>query len=718
MHKKFSTILRFSILFIVCNLILFSQNNEWVNYPYGKEVLSVTGDGDYIWVGTSQAGIVKLNSVTGEKIFFNKDNSSLPGNKVYCIISDSSGVLWIGTNGGLVRFDGINWNIYNTSNSGLPNNNVSSITFDSEKNMWIGTRGGGVAKYNGIDWEIFNTSNTDYGVNSNKIFTIVIDSVGNKWIGTDAGISKYREDNWFTHYDIGNLGLGGNQVFSIIIDAYGNKWFGTSGGLAKFDDQNWSVYMTSNSQLPGYSVLSLALDGNGNIWVGTVNGLAKFDETTWTVFNTSNSDLQDNLINAIFMDNNSDMWLGTSFKLAKFNGTNWTTFDVDQGGLTSTYINAITFDKDNNAWICVYDPFGTEHHSFVKFDGENWIAHTFPDRKYTWTLSILADNSGNVWVGTGGGLLKYHGSDWVSFDSSYSMFTDKKINSLTTDVNGNLWIGCQLGLVKFDGATITLYNPPNSYGVSAVCIDSSGNIWAETGSGGSGQLNKWDGNEWKVYSYSHSKAEYMTVDKSNNIWIATFSGGLVRFDGTNWKTYNKSNSDLPSDNLETVIVDSVGNLWIGTWNGLVKFDGNHWTVYQTSNSDLEHNWVESLAFDKLNNLWIGTHNGISVYKEGGVILSAEEENNKQIPTNFTLSQNYPNPFNPNTTIEYSIPKRSHVTIKVYDLLGREIATLINEEKPAGNYSVNFDGSDLSSGIYFYRLTASEFNQTKKLILIK
>ncbi len=89
-----------------------------------------------------------------------------------------------------------------------------------------------------------------------------------------------------------------------------------------------------------------------------------------------------------------------------------------------------------------------------------------------------------------------------------------------------------------------------------------------------------------------------------------------------------------------------------------------------------------------------------------------------IPNIFSLSQNYPNPFNPSTIIKFSIPKSSFITLKVFDLLGREVATLVNEEKSWGNYKINFDGSSLSSGIYFYRLQAGSFVDTKKFIFMK
>ncbi len=88
------------------------------------------------------------------------------------------------------------------------------------------------------------------------------------------------------------------------------------------------------------------------------------------------------------------------------------------------------------------------------------------------------------------------------------------------------------------------------------------------------------------------------------------------------------------------------------------------------------------------------------------------------PKTYELSQNYPNPFNPSTTIEFTVPKDAAVTLKIYDVLGKEVATLVNEQKPTGTYIVNWNASNFSSGLYFYKLTAGEFNQTKKMFLVK
>jgi hypothetical protein len=111
-------------------------------------------------------------------------------------------------------------------------------------------------------------------------------------------------------------------------------------------------------------------------------------------------------------------------------------------------------------------------------------------------------------------------------------------------------------------------------------------------------------------------------------------------------------------------------------------------------------------------------------KSGNSVLINDPTINKlvvlgnKIPLEYSLGQNYPNPFNPVTTIKYSLAKNDMVMLKVYDVLGNEVATLVNENKDAGIYTVNFNASQLASGIYFYRLTAGTFVETKKMILLR
>lgn len=117
------------------------------------------------------------------------------------------------------------------------------------------------------------------------------------------------------------------------------------------------------------------------------------------------------------------------------------------------------------------------------------------------------------------------------------------------------------------------------------------------------------------------------------------------------------------------------------------------------------------------------NNGWGIWLEGDSICTVESIPNSiyypsEPPTKFQLKENFPNPFNPTTRINYSIPEQSFVTIRVFDVLGREVEMLVNKEQPQGNYEVEFDASALTSGIYFYRIKAGDFVDTKKMVLMK
>ena len=109
---------------------------------------------------------------------------------------------------------------------------------------------------------------------------------------------------------------------------------------------------------------------------------------------------------------------------------------------------------------------------------------------------------------------------------------------------------------------------------------------------------------------------------------------------------------------------------------------------------------------------------MSMISYSSITTSVKDLELEIISQHYSLNQNYPNPFNPSTRISYSIPSQSHISLKLYDVLGREVAILMNKEQPVGNYEVEFDASDLTSGVYFYRIQAGDFVETKKMVLMK
>ena len=155
-------------------------------------------------------------------------------------------------------------------------------------------------------------------------------------------------------------------------------------------------------------------------------------------------------------------------------------------------------------------------------------------------------------------------------------------------------------------------------------------------------------------------------------------------------------------------------------------DVTHYDMFRSLNKG--NNW-STLSngiigdYTIVNDISIGTDNFAYIASTNGVYRSdfatgITKDEEIPMPHSFILEQNYPNPFNPSTTIKFSVPQALYVSIRIYDVLGNEITTLVNEELQTGSYLVEFDGSNLSSGVYFYTLRAGKFISTKKLVLMK
>jgi len=196
------------------------------------------------------------------------------------------------------------------------------------------------------------------------------------------------------------------------------------------------------------------------------------------------------------------------------------------------------------------------------------------------------------------------------------------------------------------------------------------------------------------------------------------------FAGTNYEIYRSSNygknwNSIAQTGYVSDLIPYEGYLFACTSQGLLfsTDKGDTWL----DKSDGINGYVQSvLILDST--VLAGASSGVWARQLSEIVTNVQIDKDVAVD-HFLLEQNYPNPFNPRTRIKYSIPQLSIITLKVFDIFGREIAILVNEEKPAGTYEVEFDarsygGSNLSSGVYFYRMQAGDFIQTKKFVLIK
>ena len=187
--------------------------------------------------------------------------------------------------------------------------------------------------------------------------------------------------------------------------------------------------------------------------------------------------------------------------------------------------------------------------------------------------------------------------------------------------------------------------------------------------------------------------------------------GVFRFTGYGWTA---SSTGMGCAYVRSLAVSGV-NLFAGTDRG-VFISTNDGAIWTAVNTGLPHTDVTALAVSGTN-LFAGIA-GAGVWRRPLLEMTSVRLPSGELPAQFSLNQNYPNPFNPSTTINFELPRTSDVRLSVFDLLGRQVSVLVNERRDAGVHEVKFGGSNVAGGVYFYRLQAGDFVQTKKLVFLK
>jgi len=300
---------------------------------------------------------------------YNTGNSDLPHNYIQSLAKDFKGQIWMGTNFGLVRFDGTGFAKYEKqTDKKVQYTTVRSIAIDSSNTLWTGSWGDGMAQLKFTNGDFHNPSahfkwinyrEGNSAITHNTVKTICIDKMGNKWIGTENGLVLMATGEWgagsvkWTTYYTSNSGLPHDAIRHIVVDKFNNKWVGTfGGGLAKFDGTNWTVYNIKNSSLTDNYIVSLVIDKRQVLWIGTYSGgLCRFDGTNWKVYNMSNSDIHDNVIHSLAVDAKNKLWLGSmNAGLASFDGTSWQSYNIMESSDPYTVSSIIVDDLDNK-WL-------------------------------------------------------------------------------------------------------------------------------------------------------------------------------------------------------------------------------------------------------------------------------------------------------------------------------------------------------------------------------
>ncbi len=540
---------------------------------------------------------------------------------------------------------------------GLSNNSVRCILKDSRGVMWFGTDEG-LNMYNGYEIKVFrHDPKQKEGLSNNFIRTLHEDKSGNIWIGTDKGLNVFNPvTQTFTIYSQ-EAGLADDEIYAVLSDKKGTIWVGTKRGVSRYNSEkeNFESFQVNHNGTEN-TVYSLYEMKSGKILAGTSHsGLRTYDPLTdkFEAFSGYPVIYQRDQIHAIYEDSHGNLWLGTKAGLRKKSAgqDDFQTFVYDENNhqLTDNHITSITEDLHGNIWIGTKNG-GVNLLVTPVFDYYSFMAYRndFNDER-----SLSSDavshlytdlQSGMVWIGTLEGGLSVYDPGKYRFEllrheiNNDNSLNDNFVRAIYEDQQQVLWIGTREGLNRFDQKTgiFTFYrhsktdaNSISENQITAIAKTHEGSLWVGT-TNGLNRLSPDSPNRFQKYLYKFNDKNSLSddhivclfQDSDDILWVGTLSGGINKFDFETGEftqyLHEQNNPNSLSDNvIRSICEDNLGNIWIATaGGGLNQFNKKTeaMTVYKHNPSDptsLAHNSVKYLYFSKFSGLWVGTHGGLS-----------------------------------------------------------------------------------------------------------
>jgi ligand-binding sensor domain-containing protein/serine phosphatase RsbU (regulator of sigma subunit) len=428
-------------------------------------------------------GLNRLDVKTGKTFEYRNDPSdpsSLSDDKVYSILKDRSGRLWVGTMNGLDLLDEKTGKFTHYRNNptdpfSIPDNWVWPIFEDSKGRLWIGTVRGGLSLFNPETGTFINYRNQPSepgSIGDNFIFSIYEDRSGVIWVGTNTGGVSYFHPSsqtfeHYTHQPSGNS-LSDNNIMSLLVDKRGTYWIGTrSGGLDKFDYNKKKF-----KNYPFNAVQYILEDRSGNLWLGTFSsGLAVFNPYTENIkyYINDPSDsltISDNRILSLYEDAEGLIWIGTyGGGLNRFDPSTgiFTRFQNEENNTNSISSNnvwsSVVEDKSGKLWIGTYgggvNIFDKTKNTFINLRNNPSDSASIIDDNI---IRIIKDNKENIWFGTSRGLSRYMGNSKFKNYTVEDGLANDFIFGILEDNKERLWISTNNGLSRFNPKDETFKN--------------------------------------------------------------------------------------------------------------------------------------------------------------------------------------------------------------------------------------------------------------------
>jgi signal transduction histidine kinase/ligand-binding sensor domain-containing protein/DNA-binding NarL/FixJ family response regulator len=514
-----------------------------------------TGDG-YVWMGTEE-GLVRFD---GERfvVFDRRNTPALPGQDVKSLFEGPDGTLWIGMVGGLARMQNGHFQGYSIAN-GLPHDWIVAVTGDRAGNIWIGTSGGGLLRFANGRTTAFTTSN---GLPDNFVWTITESRDGSIWVGTSNGLARMTGDRLTTYST--KDGLPDARVSALLEDRDGSLWIGTAKGLARNRDGTFQTFTTLDG-LSNDDVSALYQDVEGSLWIGGNEGVARRTDRGFDRLSVKDG-LNHNSVASLTGDREGNIWVGTNGGgVTKLTARSFSTLGAAEG-LASNVARTIVEGRDGAIWI------GTQSGGLNRLkDGRVVSSYTKDDGLPGDTVTALLERAdGSLWIGTGAGLARLQNGHISNI--RLDRFQGKSIRALFEEPDGTVWIGTTgRGLAILKAHRVTVWDAGSGLSdvVRSFYKDPNGTMWVGSDAG----LSRYVKGSFETFGPAQGvlRKPVMTLggDADGTIWAGTLGDGLYRYKDGSFTHYSTSNG-LPDNAVFQIVDDRQGSLWMTSNQGVFR----------------------------------------------------------------------------------------------------------------------------------------------------
>lgn len=540
--------------------------------------------------------------------------NGLPSEIIWDILQDEYGYLWLGTQNGLVRYDGARFVTYNSQNWPVfGSNDVRALHIDRNGNLWLGTYGGGAIVYDGKQFRSITSSD---GLAHHVVYDITQSRDGALWFATGGGVSRWLDDeitNWTTED-----GLISNRIFRVTEAADGSLWFATfTSGISRFDGQTFTSFSTENGLQSNQLHMLEQLD-DGRLLAGSYDGFL-YDLSSGAPVTTDRGGLPADLpMQSVYVDRRNNTWVGSygaglwrwsadgrvdAFGQAQPPGSH--IFDLledREGSLWAGTMNGLHRFRDGR-FLLFGEPENLSDSTFVLKQAPNaeplWVGTEMeglfelepgasrlgqdPIIGSVSTENGLASNSvsalmiesdGTRWIGTFGQGIDVIGMDFTRRLTQADGLASNHIFAIAKDSNGVVWIAAQGGLSRFENETITTFTGEDQQAyrlVRHILIAPDNALWLSTNDG----LGRLQNDSFRLWNSEQGLASNLVttsyLDDQGTLWIGSRNGGLARLADDRIFQFGAEHG-LPRQSAMSIIEDDQGQLWIGTTDGLIRVD--------------------------------------------------------------------------------------------------------------------------------------------------